>query len=256
MNESFIQDEQKPNASSRRNGPKRSAEKQNAIAAAACHVLARNGPRLTQVADVARAAGVASGTVYLYAAEKDALTELALLYAARFDLPAPREPVRFSGARLKKTALRALEERLNWPILRAAIQDGAPTPDTLAAILSEAYDLLAREHRLIALFDRCSSEIAILETLYIKGQRRAYLRDFEACLDRLAQAGFVRRDLDMAAASRAALEMMVWMAMRRTGDPDPPACDAAAARSASIGLLLTGLTEKQHFSSVCDTGEQ
>ena len=49
------------------------ADKRDAILKAATHVFARNGFFNSQVADVARAAGVAAGTVYLYFRSKDDL---------------------------------------------------------------------------------------------------------------------------------------------------------------------------------------
>ncbi|QBX99515.1 TetR family transcriptional regulator [Rhodophyticola sp. CCM32] len=244
MNESLIHDNQKNAKSSRRRGPKRSPAKLEAIARAARHVLAMNGPRLTQIADVAQAAGVAAGTVYVYISEKEALIELAILYAARFDLPDAGKPVKFSAARLKQAASRALEERLDWPVLKEAALRAPPSADVLAAVLSETYDMLRREHQLITLLDSCSKENAVLERLYTKGQRSLFFRDFETCIDRLSMSGYVRRDLDIAAASRAAVEMLVWMAMRRPGDRDPPLCDDAAARSASIGFAIAGLTNR------------
>ena len=50
-----------------------SADKRDAILRAATDVFARNGFFQSQVADVARAAGVAAGTVYLYFRSKDDL---------------------------------------------------------------------------------------------------------------------------------------------------------------------------------------
>ncbi len=47
------------------------ADKRDAILKAATHVFARNGFFQSQVADLARAAGVAAGTVYLYFRGKD-----------------------------------------------------------------------------------------------------------------------------------------------------------------------------------------
>lgn len=224
-----------------RAGPKRAPAKLAAIARASRQVLSANGPRLTQVADVARGAGVASGTVYLYVAEKEALLEIALLSAARFDLPEATTPVTFNAARLRKTTARALQERLTWPLLEAALRH-PPQPQTLRAVLEETYDLLRRERELIALLDRCSAEIKVMEQLFIKGARRRFFMEFETCLRRLADAGYVRRDIDLAAASRAAIEMLVWMAMRRPGDPDPPHCNKEAARTASIAFALAGLS--------------
>ncbi len=50
-----------------------SVDKREAILKAATHVFARHGFFQSQVADVARAAGVAAGTVYLYFRSKDDL---------------------------------------------------------------------------------------------------------------------------------------------------------------------------------------
>src|SRR5215211_2233338 len=49
------------------------ADKRDAILRAAIKVFARNGYFQSQVADVARVAGVAAGTVYLYFRSKDDL---------------------------------------------------------------------------------------------------------------------------------------------------------------------------------------
>jgi TetR/AcrR family fatty acid metabolism transcriptional regulator len=53
--------------------PSPAADKREAILKAATQVFARNGFFQSQVADVARAAGVAAGTVYLYFRSKDDL---------------------------------------------------------------------------------------------------------------------------------------------------------------------------------------
>jgi TetR/AcrR family fatty acid metabolism transcriptional regulator len=53
--------------------PQTAAEKRDAILKAATQVFARRGFFQSQVADVARAAGIAAGTVYLYFRSKDEL---------------------------------------------------------------------------------------------------------------------------------------------------------------------------------------
>jgi TetR/AcrR family transcriptional regulator, fatty acid metabolism regulator protein len=53
--------------------PQTAAEKRDAILKAATQVFARRGFFQAQVADVARAAGIAAGTVYLYFRSKDEL---------------------------------------------------------------------------------------------------------------------------------------------------------------------------------------
>ncbi|WP_422365559.1 helix-turn-helix domain-containing protein [Pelagibius sp.] len=242
MNDPFIHNKHRSAPASRR-GPKRDPQKLAAIGAAARHVLTAQGPRLTQVADVAREAGVAAGTVYIYVAEKDALIELALLSAARCDLPPVSKPVRFNAARLRRVAESVIAKRFQWPALKAAVTE-TPTAQTLRDVLAETFDMLAREKLLIGLLDRCSREVTVLENLYIKGARHRFYVDFESCLRRLSTAGHLRGDLDLAAAARASLEMLVWMAMRRRGDPEPPSCDDIAARDTSISLLIQGLAAR------------
>ena len=243
MNEPFIHSNHESEFPSRRRGPRRDPAKLAAIAAAARHVLSAQGLRLTQVADVARTAGVSAGTVYVYVSEKEALIELALLSAARFELPSVARPVTYSARRLARVAERAMTERLQWPLLEAAL--GAPAAeDTLRSVLEEAYDLLEREQKLIAFMDRCAREVPALERAFLRGARRRFFADFAACLQELALAGHVRGDIDIAAAARATLEMLVWMAMRRRGDPEPPACDETAARDAAIAVAASGLAAR------------
>ena len=77
MNERSFISENMPVATPRRTSLLRpaaaGADKRGAILRAATQVFARNGFFQSQVADVARAAGVAAGTVYLYFRSKDDL---------------------------------------------------------------------------------------------------------------------------------------------------------------------------------------
>lgn len=208
-----------------------------AIADAACRVLTRQGWRLAQVADVAREAGVAAGTVYLYAADKPALRDLALRAAAGLllpDGPAPADTAATLDAALGRITLPLAEELL----------DGTTQPEdgTLAAIVAELHDLLAREARLILLLDRLSLEDPAIYTAWQAGMRVRGFNAFAGAVARLAEAGLARRDLDLALAARAVLEMLAWMAMRRRGDAVPPPGDAAAARATAVALGIAALS--------------
>ncbi|MEM1048188.1 MAG: TetR family transcriptional regulator [Pseudomonadota bacterium] len=227
---------------SARRGPKRDPAKAAAIAAASCTVLTAQGVRLTKVAHIAEAAGIAAGTVYLYASEKAVLVEMALRHAARMDLGAGVGSAALNPdtERFETVSAEAVDTRLVWPVLDRAAEE-APGAVGLETILAEAYDLLAGERILIALLDKCAGEVPVWERLYAEGARRRYLTAFEAAIRRLAGAGLVRSDVDHAAGARAILEMLVWMAMRRPGDTLPPACDEAAAREASLALASAAL---------------
>lgn len=223
-------------------GPRRQPGRLAAIAEAAAVVFTRQGWRLAQVADVAAAAGVAAGTVYLYAADKRALLDLAIRSAARVELPGdPELPVR---ANVEAILREALDARMALPQLDAVAAGAAVGPETLETLLAELYDLLARERRLILLLDRLTPELAEVSDGYGRAMRAAAFGRITAAFARLAAAGHVRRDLDPEAAPRAVLEMLAWMAMRRSGDPLPPNCDEVAARGTALAVAVAGLTNR------------
>lgn len=203
-------------------------------------MFTRQGWRLAQVADIAATARVAAGTVYLYAADKPALVDLAIRAAARLELPGEAELP--SRADLAATLRQALDARMALPRLQAVAEGGAIGPDTLETLLAELYDLLARERRLILLLDRLTPELAEVAEGYGLMLRAAAFGRLTVAFRRLAAAGYARRDLDPEAAPRAVLEMLAWMAMRRLGDPLPPACDDTTARDTVLALGVAGLT--------------
>lgn len=219
-----------------RRGPRAAPGRLAAIAEAAARVFTRQGWRLTQVADVAREAGVAAGTLYLYAADKAALLDLAIRAAAGIRLPSGDGPV--TGDLPAVLAL-ALDPRLALPRSRAVAEGAvAATP---REILAELYDLLAREARLILLLDRLGAEVPEIGAAYRQGLRAEALRRFTAAIRALARRGAVRATLDPDMAARAVLEMIAWMAMRRRGDAAPPPGDEALARETTLDLAEAAL---------------
>ncbi|WP_421863941.1 TetR/AcrR family transcriptional regulator [Parvibaculum sp.] len=68
---------------------KKEPQKLEAIAEAAITCFTDLGIRRTQMADVARVAGVSSGALYLYVSSKEALFHLAILKVCG---PVPRQP--------------------------------------------------------------------------------------------------------------------------------------------------------------------
>ena len=239
MNESFIHNNRRGGTGASGRVRRRDPRKLAAIADAARVVMTARGIRLTQVGDVARAAGVAAGTIYLYAADKDALVGLALRSAAGVPLDTGDGPAADPGG-LDAVVRRIMDTCLVWPVL-AASADAPSDRSTLCAVLAEAYDLVARQRHLIAFLDRCAEELPVLAQAWHEDTRRAYFAALEGCLRRLADHGVVRRDVDLAAATRATLEMIVWMAMRRPRDRVPPNCDDQAARTTTLRLAFAAL---------------
>src|SRR5512147_2921310 len=108
MKRSFI----KSSRAATRRGPRPAPGRLAAIADAAARIFTRQGFRLSQVAHVAGEASVAAGTVYLYAADKTALLDLAIRAAAGLRLAGGDVPAQ---ADLKATLADALGPRLALP---------------------------------------------------------------------------------------------------------------------------------------------
>lgn len=238
MNDSFSNTA--PRAS--RRGPRPTPGRVAAIAEAARAVFTRQGFRLSQVADIAREAGLAPGTLYLYAADKTALLDLALRAAAR--LPLPEQHAGPATARLDETLKEALGRRLSLPALRSVASGQPLDARSLPAILGELYDLLSRERRLLLLLDRLGGEVPEIAASYRRDLRAGALRDFTRAIERLAEAGVARRDLDPALAARAVLEMVAWMAMRRPQDSSPPPGTDSEARATTLLLAEAALAPR------------
>ncbi len=234
MNESFS----KTGGDATSRGPRAAPGRLAAIADAAARVFTRQGFRLSQVAAVAREAGVAAGTVYLYAADKAALLDLAIRAAAGLRLPDGDGPAQ---AGLDAALAEALGPRLVLPRMQAVAAGDLDRAATLRDIVGELYDLLAREARLILLLDRLGAEVPEIGAAYRTELRARALRDFTGAIGQLSRRGSVRRDLEPAMAARAVLEMIAWMAMRRAGDSTPPAGDEALARETTLRLAEAAL---------------
>src|SRR5438093_7283345 len=94
------------------------------LADTAARVFTTRGYRRTQMADVARAMGLAPGTLYLYVASKEALFDLVVQRAFRDGEPPPPPPLPLpapaSGATLRHLRQRFAREA-HLPALTAAL---------------------------------------------------------------------------------------------------------------------------------------
>src|SRR5689334_8807813 len=103
---------------------KRPEERLDQLVDCAARVFTERGYRRTQMADVARAMGIAPGTLYLYVESKDALFDL-VVQRAFLDQP-PRPPLRWPipppapGATLQHVRER-FARAARMPVLKAAL---------------------------------------------------------------------------------------------------------------------------------------
>lgn len=168
------------------------ADKRDAIMRAATHVFAQRGFFNAQVADVARAAGVAAGTVYLYFRSKDDL--LVSLF--------------------ERTMKDAIAEG------RAALVGTTDPRDRLRRIARLHLERLGRDRDLAVVFQVELRQSTKFMERFSSSYLREYLGIIREAVEAGQAAGLFRRDVNPTAAAKilfGALDEMAtnWMLSRR-----------------------------------------
>jgi len=186
------------------------------IAEAAVTCFTDMGIKRTQMADVARTAGVSAGTLYLYVTSKEALFHLAILRVCGRPLDKLALPLADPGIEATVAIYAArVAEVAEWPALREALAPGArPGHETLVAIGGELYDMLHEARRAIWLLDHCAREIPEFDALLSTDMRSHYRDDIAAvALKAAGRSGTPNTATRLAA--RLAIEIIAWSAMHR-----------------------------------------
>ena len=186
-------------------------DKRDAILRAATHVFAQRGFFNAQVADVAKAAGVAAGTVYLYFRSKDDL--LVSLF--------------------ERTMKDAIAEG------RAALAGTVDPRERLSRIARLHLERLGRDRDLAVVFQVELRQSTKFMERFSSSYLREYLGIIREAVEAGQAAGLFRRDVSATTAAKilfGALDEMAtnWMLSRRTY----PLADEAAT---VIDLFLNGV---------------
>jgi AcrR family transcriptional regulator len=209
-------------------------------------VFIAQGYRRTQIADVARAMGVAKGTVYLYVESKEALFDLVLRSA---DAPRPLAtppvlPVRTpsAGASLRYVRARLTEARPTAAILDAAARRRAGDVGAeLASLLRGLYSTMARQRTGIKLVDRCAADYPELARVWFALGREAVVGALARYLETRHRTRQLAPMTDVAVAARLIVETIVFWAVHRHWDPAPQAVNEAVAEMSVVRLLTNTL---------------
>ena len=186
------------------------------IADAAVACFTGMGIKRTQMVDIARAAHVSAGTLYLYVTSKEALFHLAILRVC--DRPIGKLTLPLANPGVAKTAAvvtARIDEVAILPSLRNALKpDTQPDVTRLAAIGGELYDILHDARRAIWLLDRCGPEIPELDRLHPEAIRGRYRDDLAAVALKVA-GGTGEPSPDLRLAARLANESIAFASMHR-----------------------------------------
>jgi AcrR family transcriptional regulator len=224
---------------------KRPENRLDQLVEAAGQVFMALGYRRTQMADVARAMGVAPGTLYLYVESKEALFDLVVRRASD-DLPDPSPALPIPTPRPGAT-LEHLEQRIaasrRVTALDEALEKRAPVDarKELEAIVRDLYAVLSRNHRGITLMDRSALDYPELAAVWFKESRGDLLARLERYLEDRIRRKLLRPVPDVAVAARFVLESLVLFAVHRHRDPAPQPMDEKAVEDTLVHFIVRSL---------------
>ena len=211
------------------------------VAGAACWVFIDKGYRRALLTDVGKALGLSHGILYRYVENKEALFELALLYAmdpvalTALTVPLPAPP---TGRALELVKAWAADQA-GFPVLGAAAGDIAGDPATeLAGIIDECYGFIEGNQRVLALINSSALDLPELRDFFINELRASYIDQLTGYLRRRMAAGMLRPARDAGVAARFIIESIAWFGWHRKGDPGSEVISDEQARLTVRELLL------------------
>lgn len=217
---------------------------------AATKTFIARGYRLTQMADVAEALGVAKGTIYGYVESKEALFDAAVRFAdGHIELPTLDQlPLRTPAAGATVAYIR---ERISTEaagmLLLQVVGGRVPRRDArgeLSAVLSDLFRCIARNRLALKLVDRCAADFPELARVWFGEGRGAQHQLLVELIQTGASAKRSRPVDDPSVVARTILEAIAFWAMHRHFDPAPQKIDDEAAESAVVDFLIHGLLNR------------
>ena len=216
-----------------------------------------HGYRRTQMQDIADALGLAKGTLYGYAATKEALFSAAIRYGDNLeplpDTGALPMPAPAGGDLAELVAGRLAAEIPDLALAKALARRRLPRNSAEAAvelsgIVVDLYERLSRNRVAIKLVDRCAPELPELGKVWSDTGRGDQMTGMEAYLDRRQRAGLFTLPGPVDLVARTTVELCVLWAVHLHWDPagtDPARPDGDAIATTLAGLLTNGLLPGQ-----------
>ena len=211
----------------------------------ATRVFIECGYRRAQMAEVATAMGVAKGTLYNYVESKEALFDLVARCADRqdfsavastFPVPAPEPGSTLLYVREQLVQTQSMAT-LSAALKRKRVRDASAE---LEAIVTELYDLLARNRYGITLIDRSARDYPALATLWLEA-RSGLLTLLESYLKSRIASTSLQSVPDTKAAARFILEATTFWAVHRHWDLRPDSVPESVARDTVVQFIVRAL---------------
>lgn len=224
----------------------RSEQKLAQIVTAAVQIFVANGYRSTRVEQIAEAAEVAPGTIYLYADGKEALFELTLKTAFGDPLP-DADTLPYEGEidpGVIEWAWQRLLEVSSFERLRAAADreepEGCSVEAEFVGVVEELWAWQSDYWGAIELLEKCAREWPELDLLFYRQFRKQLLGLGARYLGRRMERGLLLPYADAPTAARVLAETVTFFAMHRHVRPHTANLEEAVAKQTVLTLLKRG----------------
>jgi AcrR family transcriptional regulator len=216
----------------------------------ATETFVARGYRLTQIADVAEALGVAKGTLYGYVESKEALFDAAVRFAdGQLEVPTPSElPYKSPapGATLAYVRDRLVGESRDLAVVAALARSSPPrdVASELAGIVRDLYRRMVRHRRALKLVDRCAVDQPELAAVWFDEGRWGQVALIAEYLERRSAEGRLRALPSVPIAARMVLETIALWAIHMPWDPSPRTFADADVENAVVTMLVHALAKE------------
>jgi AcrR family transcriptional regulator len=216
----------------------------------AAAVFIEQGYDRTQMADIARAAGIAKGTLYLYVESKQALFDLVLRHAddepgSALTLSLPVQTPR--AASTTRYVREELERQQQLPKLAEALARRRVTDVAreIEGIVGELFHALAKNRRRIRIIDRSARDFPEIAALWFEGARSGFLAALEHYLRDRIKRGSLRPVPNVPAAARLIIETTAFWAIHRHWDARPNDVSGSVAEAIVLHFVVSALVKER-----------
>jgi AcrR family transcriptional regulator len=209
------------------------------------------GYRLTQMADVSEALGVAKGTLYGYVESKEALFDAAVRFAdgqgiapeagaLPLSTPAAGSTVRYIQTRLmEETRDLALVQALSRP------KGARARADEFERIVRDLYRRMSRNRRALKLVDRCAVDHPELAAVWFEQGGYGQVALLATYLEKRVVNGKMRHVPNVQLAARMVLETVALWAIHMPWDASPRPFADDDVENAVVDMLVHAYTKER-----------
>lgn len=220
-----------------------------ALVETATKTFVARGYRLTQMADVADALGVAKGTLYCYVESKEALFDAAVRFAddlpssnpAKLPLPTPA-----SGSTVRYIQTRLVDAAQDLELVRVLSQPkGARArPDEFERIVRDLYRRMFANRRALVLVDRCAMDFPDLAAVWFEQGRQSQVSLIATYFEKRVADRKLRPIPNVPLAARMVLETIALWAIHMPWDASPHSFDDDVVETSVVDMLTNAYAKK------------